>query len=453
MQLAIGGNFGVTNDGTLYASGATIAGNTTITANSVNITGTGNSAFNVNMTNFKIDSSGNITVTGKIQATSGYIGTNSTNGWTIDSNTIRHGATNSTDAGAIALSASTFTRSINSTNRSNLQLAIGSKFGIANDGTLYASGAVLSGYSTTSEMNSAIETSASGITAKFNNYSTTDQMNSAISASASGVLSTVSTTYATKDNVSSSISQSATNILSTVSSTYATQESVSTVDQKADGISLSVTNITNGTTGVPHVATSGIDISGNSITMTSGTITLTTGALITNGFRIDGGEITVFNPHSNLLGWQFLDSYAQVDNTLVRSGKILFQSGCGGDGGLRDGNLGNQVFLQGGVQVSPARNSLTGTIPIGFVRFPPSQGTLFRIVSWGTVDRHDDPGGQQYAPDHNKIAGGYCQINIQTAVQTYPGLVEIRWIREANGDDYTETRYPIWIDISTTYWV
>ena len=52
-----------------------------------------------------------------------------TNGVAITSN-----ATNS-----VGLSSSTFTRTINGTSRSNLKLAIGSNFGVANDGTLYAS--------------------------------------------------------------------------------------------------------------------------------------------------------------------------------------------------------------------------------------------------------------------------------------------------------------------------
>ena len=99
---------------------------------------------------FRVTHDGQLTatgvdVTGAIKATSGFIGTNAENGWTIDSNTIRHGVTNSTDNWAIALSASGFTRSINNTLRNNLQLAIGGKFGVANDGTVYASGADISG--------------------------------------------------------------------------------------------------------------------------------------------------------------------------------------------------------------------------------------------------------------------------------------------------------------------
>ena len=52
-----------------------------------------------------------------------------TNGVAITSN-----ATNS-----VGLSSSTFTRTINGTSRGNLKFAIGSNFGVANDGTLYAS--------------------------------------------------------------------------------------------------------------------------------------------------------------------------------------------------------------------------------------------------------------------------------------------------------------------------
>ena len=66
--------FQVTSDGKLTATGATINGNTSITAANVNITGTGNSAFTVNMANFKVASNGDVTVKGAITATSGTIG-------------------------------------------------------------------------------------------------------------------------------------------------------------------------------------------------------------------------------------------------------------------------------------------------------------------------------------------------------------------------------------------
>lgn len=81
-----------------------------------------------------------IHATGEITATSGYIG-DSTNGFTIDSSGFYSGSKTSNTSGYISLSNTAFTRTINDTSISNLRFAIGSKFGITNDGTLYASGA------------------------------------------------------------------------------------------------------------------------------------------------------------------------------------------------------------------------------------------------------------------------------------------------------------------------
>ena len=95
--------------------------------------------------NFGVTTSGtvycsDIHATGEITATSGYIG-NSTDGFTIDSSGFYSGSKTSNTSGYISLSNTAFTRTINDTSISNLRFAIGSKFGITNDGTLYASGA------------------------------------------------------------------------------------------------------------------------------------------------------------------------------------------------------------------------------------------------------------------------------------------------------------------------
>ncbi len=79
-------------------------------------------------------------VTGEITATSGYIG-NSTNGFTIDSSGFYSGTKTGNTSGYISLSNGNFTRTINNESVSNLRFAIGSKFGVTTDGTLYANGA------------------------------------------------------------------------------------------------------------------------------------------------------------------------------------------------------------------------------------------------------------------------------------------------------------------------
>lgn len=80
-----------------------------------------------------------IHATGEITATSGHIGT-TTNGFTIDSSGFYSGTKTANNSGYIAMSNTTFSRTINSTPLNNLNLAIGSKFGVTSDGTLYANG-------------------------------------------------------------------------------------------------------------------------------------------------------------------------------------------------------------------------------------------------------------------------------------------------------------------------
>ena len=106
-RLAVGPNFGVTSDGTVYATGATI--------------------------------------TGTITATSGYIG-NATNGFKIDASGFYSGANKTGNStGYITLSNSDFTRTIGTTARSQLRLAIGSGFAVTSTGKLYANGADITG--------------------------------------------------------------------------------------------------------------------------------------------------------------------------------------------------------------------------------------------------------------------------------------------------------------------
>lgn len=94
--------------------------------------------------NFGVTASGtvycsDIHATGEITATSGHIGT-TTNGFTIDASGFYSGTKTANNSGYIAMSNTTFSRTINSTALNNLNLAIGSKFGVTSDGTLYANG-------------------------------------------------------------------------------------------------------------------------------------------------------------------------------------------------------------------------------------------------------------------------------------------------------------------------
>lgn len=107
LRLAIGSRFGVSNTGVIYASDAIISGT--------------------------------------ITATSGEIG-----GFAIDSTSIhtKNVEVTSNASNSVALSSSTFTRTIGGTSRSSLKLAIGSNFGVSNTGILYAGSAVINGSST-----------------------------------------------------------------------------------------------------------------------------------------------------------------------------------------------------------------------------------------------------------------------------------------------------------------
>lgn len=97
---------------------------------------------------FKVNSNGVLnatgaTISGALTATSGGIG-----GFTIDSTSIHTAnvAVTSNATNSVALSSSTFTRTIGTTSRNGLKFAIGSNFGVASDGTLYADDVSLSGY-------------------------------------------------------------------------------------------------------------------------------------------------------------------------------------------------------------------------------------------------------------------------------------------------------------------
>lgn len=161
------GKFYVTSGGILHATEANISGAITATSltlgNNVTIPkskisdldltvyvakdGTIGNTPGQGKTGFVVSSAGllqasNAIIYGTIYSSAGLIG-----GWHIDGNSIYYGTKSSgTSNGDVTLmSSSTFTRTINGTSRGSLKFAIGSKFGVAQDGTIYAGGAVLSG--------------------------------------------------------------------------------------------------------------------------------------------------------------------------------------------------------------------------------------------------------------------------------------------------------------------
>lgn len=181
LRMAFGDKFGLTGDGILYtsniqANGGNIAGwtisSTSLSKDSSAISGTiygavlsapavsptsiafavrnkASSASDWTDYPFVVKYDGSLKATnaeivGNITATSGYIGT-AENGFTIDSSGFYSGTKTANNSGYISLSNANFTRTINDTSVSALRFAIGSKFGVTNDGTLYANGANIKG--------------------------------------------------------------------------------------------------------------------------------------------------------------------------------------------------------------------------------------------------------------------------------------------------------------------
>ena len=99
--------------------------------------GTGNKS--LELTSTALNFYGSSTSTADVTLTSS--GLNITNG----SIQLGNGGSSGTSSGNITLSNVDFNRSINSIPRTGLRLAIGSNFGVKNDGTLYANNAVISG--------------------------------------------------------------------------------------------------------------------------------------------------------------------------------------------------------------------------------------------------------------------------------------------------------------------
>lgn len=102
----------------------------------------------INSTNFKVDSSGNVTatnadITGKITATSGRIGTED-RGWKIDNSSLYHGS-NFASANAFLCTGSQTELTIAGHTATGWVLKAGSNFGVTKNGTLYCRGAEIYG--------------------------------------------------------------------------------------------------------------------------------------------------------------------------------------------------------------------------------------------------------------------------------------------------------------------
>ena len=181
LRLAVGSGFGVTKNGVLYATGAHISGAITATSLSLgtnvsidsgkvtglstvatsgkysDLSGTPNLTVYIakdgtvgstpasGANGFKVSSAGVLTASnaiiyGTIYATAGTIG-----GFTIENNSIHTNgvAITSNADNSIGLSTADFTRTISNTSRGGLRFALGDKFGVTGDGTVYAGGWIM----------------------------------------------------------------------------------------------------------------------------------------------------------------------------------------------------------------------------------------------------------------------------------------------------------------------
>ena len=159
--ISAGKVFGVTTAGALYCNDAHISGEITATSGTIggaSITdGTlivGNA--NINDINASKINAGDIAAariqTNLISAINAKVSdlsalTATIGGFQIDSSSIhtKNVAITSNADNSIALSSADFTRTINSTSRTGLRFAIGDKFGVTGDGTIYASNVDLTG--------------------------------------------------------------------------------------------------------------------------------------------------------------------------------------------------------------------------------------------------------------------------------------------------------------------
>lgn len=159
--LTTSNTFGVTTGGALYSTSGKIGGwnisstelssGTFANANAASvflIPGGSTTAANIggygsNVSGWVITSRNTfgVNANGGMYCTSGKIG-----GWVIDAGSIRSGAKTSTSAGAVTLSTTNFTRTlITHGSVQNLRFAVGNRFGINQNGVLYADSVILSG--------------------------------------------------------------------------------------------------------------------------------------------------------------------------------------------------------------------------------------------------------------------------------------------------------------------
>lgn len=160
-MISAGTGFGVTTAGALYCNDAHVSGEITATSGTIggaSITGgtliVGNA--NINDINASKINAGDIAAariqTNLISAIDAKVSdlsalTATIGGFQIDSSSVhtKSVAITSNADNSIALSSADFTRTINSTSRTGLRFAIGDKFGVTGDGTIYASNVDLTG--------------------------------------------------------------------------------------------------------------------------------------------------------------------------------------------------------------------------------------------------------------------------------------------------------------------
>lgn len=233
-----------------------------------------------------------VTYEGALKATKGEIG-----GWTIDANSIFTGTNSS-----IILSSADFSRAINGTSRAALRMAFGTKFGVASDGTLYASGATISG----------------AITATSGTFTGTINARSGTIGSENAPKITLGSSGDTSNSVS--------RIYSGAKSTL-TSNTLDGFYLGTDGLALGKGLFKVTSTGA--VTASDITISGGSLNINNTFLVNTAGAVTASNITITGGSLNI-NDNFKVTSGGVMSATGAVISGNITANNLYLKNGSGG---------------------------------------------------------------------------------------------------------------------------
>ncbi len=225
--------------------------------------------------------------------------------------------------------------------------------------TLMAKNMYTDQFYTKVETNSKISQTAENITINVNqrltNYSTTNEMNTAINVKADEITSSVSSTYATKDELTTTrteINQTTDSISSTVATKVGNNEIISKINQSAESITINASKINlSGYLTISSASNTYLTQSNASSTyaskssLSAGTTTIS-GGCITTG-TIDASKVNVTNLNaSNITSGTITASSISLGNgkfAVTTAGVLTATSGTIGGWNLYSTNLQKQI--------------------------------------------------------------------------------------------------------------